>query len=398
MRRTLRLRLAVLCTAGFLASGALLLGLVVALFTGKSTREAAPAPGGQVTGGGSSADVQQGADLHLLLISCAIGLAVTVVVALVLGWIIAGRALRPLRTMVSTARAISASTLHSRIGLRSPYLEIMELGSTLDDLFSRLDAAFQAQRHFVANASHELRTPLTAERALLQVTLADPDADTATLRSACQEVLHLGAAQERLVESLLTLATSEQGVEHFEPLDLGAITAEAVLLRRPEAERRDVGVDVTLTRAPAVGDPHLIESLVANLVDNAIRHNVPGGRVEVTTSRSADGAHLTVRNTGPVVPPEELDRLFVPFQRLHAERTRLREGHGLGLAIVRAIVTAHDGVLTSHAPESGGLDLRVDLPVRGPAQPGPSVPGRTGRGAGRVKPSFRKRAAHSDIV
>jgi signal transduction histidine kinase len=367
MHGTLRMRLALLYSGVFFASGAILLGLVVALFTGRSTRETTPVPGQPVAAGASIAERQHGADLHALLISSVIGLAVMVVVAFVLGWVIAGRALRPLHTMMATARGISANNLHSRIGLDSPYKEFKELGTTLDDLFGRLEAAFQSQRHFVANASHELRTPLTAERALLQVTLADPDASADTLRSTCEELLTLGATQEHLIESLLTLASSEQGVERWEPLDLGAITAEAILVRRAEADQREIRIDTALAEAPSAGDPRLVESLVANLIDNAIRHNIPGGRVDVTTSPSAGGAYITVRNTGPVIPPDEVGRLFVPFQRLHTERLLHPEGHGLGLAIVRAITTAHGAILTSQALESGGLEVRVAFPLHRPA-------------------------------
>lgn len=362
MRRTLRMRLALLYSGVFFVSGIVLLGIVVALFNGSSTSVSVPA-----TGGAPVADRQQGRDLHALLIASAIGLAVMVVVAFVFGWIVAGRALQPLHTMVTTARAISANNLHSRIGLDSPYAEFKELGATLDDLFGRLDAAFQSQRRFVANASHELRTPLTVERALLQVTLADPHAGVETLRATCEELLTLGTAQERLIESLLTLASSEQGVEHWELLDLGAITAEVILVRRPEAQRQKIKIDIVLAEAPTTGDPRLVESLVANLVDNAIRHNIPDGHLTVTTS----GSTITVRNTGPVIPPNDVDRLFMPFQRLHTERTRHADGHGLGLAIVRAITTAHHATLTAEALESGGLAVQVTFPAGSP-RPSPS--------------------------
>jgi len=368
--RTLRMRLALLYGGVFFACGTVLLVFVVGLFwSGRSTRAVAPAvplaPGstpGVPPGLARVADGQRDVDLHVLLVSSGTGLAVLVVVAFGFGWMIAGRALRPLHTMITTARAISATNLQSRIGLHSPYREFQELGATLDDLFGRLDAVFQSQRHFVANASHELRTPLTAERALLQVALADPDADPATLRSACEEVLALGAAQERLIESLLTLASSEQGVERWEPLDLAAITSDAIAVRRVDAGRRDVRIVASLAGTPSAGDPRLVESLVANLIDNAIRHNVAGGRVEVATAPVEDGACLTVRNTGPVIPPGEVDRLFVAFQRLRSERLRHPDGHGLGLAIVRAIATAHDAHLTARAPSSGGLEVRVRFP------------------------------------
>jgi signal transduction histidine kinase len=368
MGRTLRMRLALLYGGVFFASGTVLLGFVFGLFwTGQDTREAVPV--GQVAAAGH----QHSTDVHALLLSSAIGLAAMVVVAFVFGWVIAGRALRPLRTMMATARAISASNLHSRIGLDSPYEEFKELGATLDDLFGRLDAVFQSQRRFVANASHELRTPLTAERALLQVTLADPDASVETLRSACEELLTLGAVQERLIESLLTLASSEQGLDRWEPFDLGAITAEAILVRRADAERRDIRLGAALAEAPSAGDPRLVESLVANLIDNAIRHNVAGGRVDVTTSRSGDGGCITVRNTGPVIPPGEVDRLFMAFQRLHPGRIQHPDGHGLGLAIVRAIATAHGAVVTARAPDSGGLDVRVAFPLYHLPRPGSSL-------------------------
>ncbi|WP_328551824.1 MULTISPECIES: sensor histidine kinase [unclassified Streptomyces] len=368
MRRTLRGRLTLLYGSVFFVSGMILLAFVFGLFwTGRSTRESTPVlDGRQVPDGAAIADRQHGHDLHTLLVSSGIALAVTGLASVALGWIIAGRALRPLLTMTTTAQAISASNLHSRIGLDSPYEEFKELGATLDELFERLDAAFQSQRHFVANASHELRTPLTVERALLQVALADPDASAESLRSTCEELLTLGAAQERLIESLLTLASSEQGVEEWEPLDLGVIAAEAVLVRRPEAERRGVRIDTVLARAPATGDGRLVESLVANLVDNAIQHNVADGHVSVTTSSSEHGARITVTNTGPVVPDDDMDRLFVPFQRLHTERTRHPDGHGLGLAIVRAITTTHRAVLTAKALESGGLDVRVTFPLHPP--------------------------------
>ena len=360
MRHTLRFRLALLYSGGFLASGVVLLAFVVASFSARRT--SVPVPGQPMVGEGT-VEVQQGADLRVLLISSAIGLAIMVVVAFWLGWVIAGRALRPLLTMTTTAQAISASSLHSRIGLNSPYAEFKELGATLNDLFGRLEAAFQSQQNFVANASHELRTPLTAEKALLQVTLADPDASISSLRSACEELLILGATQEDLIESLLTLASSENGVEHWEGVDLGKITTDAFASRRDEALRRDVRLHASIADARTSGDPRLVESLVANLIDNAIRHNVAGGSVGVTAAESDDGAWVEVRNTGPVIPPGEVDRLFVPFQRLRAERLGQHDGHGLGLAIVKAIATAHGATLTAHAPENGGLEVRVLFPV-----------------------------------
>ncbi len=300
----------------------------------------------------------EGGHFDRLAISSVVALAVMALVSLWLGWIVSGRALRPLRTITATAREISATNLHERLALDGPDDEVKELGETLDDLFGRLEASFESQRHFVANASHELRTPLTVERTLLQVALADPDADAATLRATCEEVLEAGAQQERLIESLLTLATSERGLEQREPLDIELVAARVVDARRHEFEQRGVRLDTTFTEAQTSGDVSLVESLVTNLVDNALLHNVSDGRVEVSTSTGAGGATLAVRNTGPVIPPGEVDRLFEPFQRFGRERIGA-DGHGLGLAIVRAIADAHGAELTVRPRPEGGLDVEV---------------------------------------
>jgi signal transduction histidine kinase len=303
----------------------------------------------------------------------AIALPVVVLLAVVGGWLIAGRLLRPLRTITATARDISASNLNRRLGLDGRDDEFAELGETLDDLFGRLEASFESQRHFVANASHELRTPLTAERTLLQVALADPDATVQTLRAACEQVLALGDQQERLIDALLTLATSEGGIEQWEPFDLAATAWHVVTIRREDAERRDVHVDTRLAEAPTAGDPRLAESLVANLVDNAIRHNSAGGRAEISTAAAGGQATIRVRNTGAVIPPERLARLFQPFGRADGERIRHSDGHGLGLAIVQAIARAHAATLTPRAQPEGGLDVEVTFPGRpsSPAEDGP---------------------------
>ena len=268
-----------------------------------------------------------------------------------------------LSNSVRTARDISASNLHRRLSLSGRDDEFKELGETLNDLFGRLDASFESQRHLVANASHELRTPLTAERTLLQVALADPDATAETLRSTCQEVLALGYQQERLIEALLTLATGERGIEQREPFDLAEIAEKVLLVRRQDAEQRGIHVDATLTAAPAAGDQSLAESLVANLVDNALRHNVAGGRAEISTTTTTGRATISVSNTGTVIPPDEVGRLFQPFQQLGTERIRHAGGHGLGLAIVHAIASAHRATVTARARADGGLDVDVIFPV-----------------------------------
>ncbi|WP_433796932.1 sensor histidine kinase [Actinoplanes sp. CA-252034] len=305
-------------------------------------------------------------------------MAVLVLVSLILGRLVAGRFLRPVRVITATARDISASDLHRRLGDIGGPDEFAELAATLDGLFHRLETAFAAQRQFIANASHELRTPLTAERALLQVALADPDVTVASLREACDEVLRLGAAQEHLLEALFTLASGEQGVEARRPCDLADLTRAALRARpspgvpgspaatshtaEPGTVLEPLTVEVSLAPAPLTADPRLLGSLIANLVDNAVRHNVPGGRVEVETSAAGGAARLVVRNSGPVVPPAEIDRLFEPFQQLHRQRTGHGDGHGLGLAIVRAIAAAHQATVVATARPSGGLDVTVVFP------------------------------------
>ncbi len=283
-------------------------------------------------------------------------------VAFGLGWLIAGRLLRPLRTIIATAKDISASNLSRRLQVGGRADELGELGETLDGLFGRLEASFESQRHFVANASHELRTPLAAERTLLQVALADPDATAASLRSTCQKVLVLGDQQERLIDALLTLASSERGIARWEPFDLAEITAKVLVDRQPEADRRDIAVEASLSAAAATGDPSLLESLVTNLVDNAIRHNSDGGLLRVSTAITDGLAVLSVSNTGAFIPAAEVDRLLQPFQRLGGERLRQAGGYGLGLAIVRTIASAHNAMLTATSRPGGGLDINVAFP------------------------------------
>ena len=280
-------------------------------------------------------------------------------VALWLAWLIAGRFLRPLRDMNATAKEISATNLHQRLGVDGPEDELSELGRTLDDLFGRLEASFESQRHFVANASHELRTPLAGQRTLLQVALADPDASSTELRAACEEALQLGDQQERLIDALLTLATSERGLEEQEVLDLKEITENALNSRLEEAERRGLHIEANLVKVQAVGDLRLIESLVANLVDNALRHSLSGGSIEVATRSVGGRASFSISNTGPVIRPEDVDRLFQPFQQIGTERVRQGAGHGLGLAIVRAIFAAHGATITARPRSGGGLDVEV---------------------------------------
>ena len=296
---------------------------------------------------------------HHLDVGPAIVGVIAVAIALGMAWWIAGQFLRPLRTMNAVAREISATNLHRRLGLEGPQDELTELGRTLDNLFERLEASFEAQHHFVANASHELRTPLAGLQTLLEVALADPDPDIDNLRSVCQGALALGEHQQRLIQALLTLATSERGVEQWEPFDLAHVTETVLTGRKHEAERRGIHIESSLVAAPATGDTKLIELLAVNLIDNALRHNTRGGRIEVATISAPGRATITVSNTGPTIPPSEIDRLFEPFQREGSERVGHTDGHGLGLAIVQAIAHSHDATITARPRPEGGLDIGV---------------------------------------
>lgn len=356
-RPVLRAQLTLLYSGLFVGLLAAVLLATGTLFGTSSTRAGAGGAGAQA--GAAVRQFEPGPAL--------IALAATAI-ALALGWWLAGRFLRPLRAITTTAQEISATNLHRRLDLGGPDDELTELGRTLDDLFGRLEASFESQRHFVANASHELRTPLAGQRTLLQVALADPDADAQSLRSACEEALQLGDQQERLIDALLTLATSERGIEQWETFDLAEIANDIVLSRQQAAKRQDIRVIATLAPTAATGDPSLVQSLVANLMDNALRHNMIGGRVEISTTTTAGRASIWVTNTGAVIPSDEVDRLFQPLRRLGNERIRLTDGHGLGLAIVRAIATAHSATLTAHARPEGGLDIAVTFPTAASSQ------------------------------
>jgi signal transduction histidine kinase len=372
-RRTARLRLTVLYAAAtFLACGTTVVVftyLLYGLLDGHATHIALLRERGQVvsvvTVRPAEAAIhvaglgQVDLDRQQLLIVSGITLAVIAVAAAAIGWLIAGRVLRPLSTITTAARRISASSLHERLALPGPDDELKELADTLDGLFARLEASFDAQRRFAASASHELRTPLTRERALLEVTLADPAATTGTWQAVSRDLLAFNAEQERLIEALLTLASSEAGPGDREPLDLAAITSAALAAPRPGISRLGLHVHADLQPAALDGDPLLIQQLAANLIDNAVRHNIPGGDIQITTTTSHAGAVLSVTNSGQVIPAAEVDRLFQPFQRLGPRPARRDGGHGLGLSIVRAIATAHAATITAQPRPGGGLAIDV---------------------------------------
>jgi signal transduction histidine kinase len=385
--RTVRLRLTLLYGVLFLVSGAALLAitylLVARQYTGNERIFGIGIPaGGADTGAtitvepgtlapppppvaGEAVMVERNSEAALreLALQSGIALAIMAILSIWLGWLVAGRVLRPLRTITDATRDISATSLHRRLALEGPDDELKQLANTVDGLLGRLEAAFDAQRQFVANASHELRTPLTYERALLEVALADPNATAEALRETCERALVAGEQQERLIEALLTLSRSQRGLDRHERFDLAAVAGEVIEARRPEVERRRLHLDTALDAAPITGDRRLGERLIANLVDNAMSHNVPSGRIEVATTTTNGHAMLSVVNSGPVVPSGELDRLFQPFERFAAGRD---DGHddgvGLGLSIVQAIATAHDATLTARARPEGGLAIDVMFP------------------------------------
>jgi signal transduction histidine kinase len=394
-RWTVRLRLTALYGALFLASGAVLLAITYALVDhylvagGYVVSVGGAAPGAAVVINAKGlappgpairvptpqqafslgeqlralALHQRAASLHQLLVDSCVALAIMAGISILFGWLVAGRALRPLRAMTTAAQALSEHNLDERLPVDGPRDELRDLATTFNALLARLEGAFDSQRRFVANASHELRTPLTLERAVVEVALADPDADAESLRAACQRVLEIGTEQEAMIEALLTLARSQRGLDHREPVDVGVAAADAVEAARAAARARSVSVVTETAGAPALGDPRLVERLVANLVDNAVRHNVPGGDVRVTTSIVDGRAVLRVANTGPVVPPEELRRLMLPFQRLGPERSGRGDGVGMGLSIVSAIASAHGAWVTVRARQHGGLDVEVTFPA-----------------------------------
>lgn len=371
-RWTVRLRLTLLYGGLFLVCGAGLLALTYLLVVNRFPLvvHRAPGPFGALPSPGAldavrnQAGQQRNAALHELLMQSLVALGVMTVMSVALGWLVAGRVLRPLRTITAAARRLSASSLHERLALAGPADELKELGDTFDGLLARLEGAFEAQRQFVANASHELRTPLARQRTLIEVALADPEPSTESLRAVCGRVLVAGEQQERLIDALLTLAGSQRGLQERGLVDVAGVVSEVVESRRDDAQRRGVRMELNAGQAWALGDGRLVERLVANLVGNAVRHNVTGGWVEVGVGRQGGCALLSVANSGPVIPAGQVGRLFEPFQRLAPERTgRHGGGTGLGLSIVNAIVAVHSAQIRARPLPAGGLEVQVRFPL-----------------------------------
>jgi signal transduction histidine kinase len=306
----------------------------------------------------------RGSQLDTLLTRSGLALAIMALASIALGWLVAGRALRPVRTMSSRARGISERNLHERLALDGPDDELKELGDTFDGLLGRLEAAFESQRRFVANASHELRTPITLERALVEVALSDPNPSVESLRDTCRRVLTASEQQERLIEALLTLARSQRGLESRAPVDLCEVTAEAVRA----VPSNGIKISTEFGDAFTTGDPAMVERLVANLMQNAVRYNEPDGWITAWTGMRDGEPTLEVTNTGPLVKPEQVGELVKPFCRLNgngsvaSRNADAKEGLGLGLSIVQAIVDAHGAHLTTTPRAGGGLEVAVRFP------------------------------------
>ncbi|WP_410654745.1 sensor histidine kinase [Amycolatopsis sp. lyj-112] len=286
-----------------------------------------------------------------------------VLAAGILAWTFTARVLQPLREITGTARRLSIESMGERIGEVRTKDELAELAETFDDMLDRLQAAFDAQRHFVANASHELRTPLAVIRTELDVTLSDEHADEAELRRMAGVVRDATERAERLVGSLLLLArTDGAGLVAREPVDLAVIVASAWRSVRAEAEKRDIRVEFATAGAPTFGDPALLERIAGNLLENAVRHNVDGGWLDVVTQGGPLWSVLRVRSSGGLLDPAAVPELFEPFRRAGVARTA-RTGAGLGLSIVRAAVQAHSGTVSAEPVVGGGLSVTVHLPA-----------------------------------
>jgi signal transduction histidine kinase len=315
--------------------------------------------------------------LHTLEVESGLALGLMAFVSLGLGWLVAGRVLRPLHRITNTARRLSQETLHERINLDGPNDELKELADTFDAMLARLDQAFSSQRRFVANASHELRTPLATERVLIDEALANRRASPEELRSILEQLRVNTEESETLINALLVLASSERGVDRWIPTDLAALAAQVVEQTRAEAVTEGVTIRTDLQAAPTTGDPALLERLVGNLVENAVRHNLPtNGWVEVRTGTRHGRTTLLVANSGPVLAADHVPALFEPFRREGTERTATNGGFGLGLSIVQSVIRAHHARLDALAPEAGGLEITVSLPASD-AKPVPDT-GRVG--------------------
>jgi signal transduction histidine kinase len=299
--------------------------------------------------------------LSTFLVESLIALGIMAFLSIGLGWWMSGRALKPVHRITDAARRLSGRNLHDRINLDGPDDELKELADTFDDMLSRLDRAFTSQRRFVANASHELRTPLATERVLVDEALANPDATVEELRAILEQIRANSRENEQLINALLTLARSERGIDRWSAVNLAAAADAAIVRAGPEAVLKGVELQADIDDAGTAGDLGLLERLAGNLVDNAVRHNYPGGWVRVRTASEGKQSYLEVANSGPVIDPCAIPGLLQPFRRASGERHSSNDGVGLGLSIVDAVVTAHHGRLHLRARPEGGMAVRVEF-------------------------------------
>ena len=296
--------------------------------------------------------------LQGLLTFSLLGLAFFTLIAAAIGWLMSSRMLRPVRALTETARRASDANLGERLALEGPDDELKELATTFDAMLDRLDSAFASQRRFVANASHELRTPLTTMRTAIDVTLTSPDRTMVQLEEMAQRVRRAVDKADQIVEALLTLAVSHQGLKRRDVLDLATVVEDALDSSAASITSKDLRVEPSLQSAPLRGDGVLLERLVINLVDNAIRHNVYSGWISAATGRSESGAFVMVSSSGPMIADETIPRLLEPFGRAE-ERLDPAGGVGLGLALVQSIAAMHSGTVEIHGNAEGGLRVTV---------------------------------------
>jgi signal transduction histidine kinase len=364
-RHTIRVRLALSYWRLFVASGAVLLAVTVALWQGAAFSTAhvpGSAAGNPARPGGIT--IVHGSDLKQLLIMAGIALAIMAVVSIMFGWLVAGQFLRPVRIITAAAREISATSLHKRLNLQGPDDELKALADTFDDLLARLDRSFQFERRFVANASHELRTPLATMRVWLDVAMAKPGPLPPESVALAGRIRHELDQIDTLLEGFLTLARTQQVSASDQATIALSSTASAAIERRADAVS-DMALTIDHEHCPqaaVTGSQTLLSRMIENVIDNAIRHNNPGGWVRVRTPVEGSLARVVVENGGATLTQGDVDQLGHPFHRLGTERTRAGNGTGLGLSIVKSIAEAHGGSLSLQARPDGGLRVTITLP------------------------------------
>ncbi len=397
-RHTVRLRLTLLFGVVFIGAGTALLVLTYLLvqhslqgpeavtITSFPSTSTAPTLGRSPSGSTSGLKVEvadpdlvkllrvnvqraQRGTMRTLVGQSAIALGIMTLVSVWLGWVVAGRALGPVHRITVMARRLSQETLHERIALKGPDDELKELADTFDRMLDRLDAVFDSQRRFVANASHELRNPLAVQRTLVDVCLADQGASNQQLREAMAKIRDVTDESERLIGSLMALARSDRGLETLDKVNLAEVASDAIDRMRTDVERRGIRIEATLDPADVMGDSALLERMVGNLLENAARHNHHEGWIGVFTGASEGRSFVRVSNSGEPVPDEAIPMLLEPFRRLDRDRTSANGGAGLGLSIVQSVATAHGGHISVSALATGGLEVVVTLPAVPAARP-----------------------------